>query len=597
MKMTSPLLRCLGASLTTVAVFAFAPLVTADTVLERLQSKSYFSTLVTAIEVAGLSDALSDESASFTVLAPTNAAFEAVPEKTLAFLLDNPDQLADLLLYHVLGDEVSYYELESGSYTTLAGTDISVDVRRFFFWFRVVNVNNARVTRANLHADNGVVHTLDAVLDPEFMETPTLRELLDDPEVGNYSTLDSLLDLAGYSDTLDAEYRHFTLLAPSDEAFAEVPEEALAALADDLPQLRKVLRNHIAPGAVFSTDLEDGGTVRTYAGQSLPVTIDDAGVTIGGATVENPDVEASNGVLHGIDAVLLIAPPQSIVDVAETREDLSTFVTALDVAGLTETFDQTRKYPSYTVFVPSNAAFDALPEGVLSSLVADPEALGNVLGLHVVRGRFASSDLRDGQVLHALNGGRLTISIGEGGVSVNEAGVAEVDIQAANGIIHVIDAVIAEDPFTVADFVASNPRLSTLNAALGAADLAGALDGDGEVTLFAPLNSAFDKLPEGTVEALLNDIPTLSAILTYHVVGGTNTIEDLAEAGTATTLQGDDVTISTKTFRFWFWTFTRYSVNGVHIYSTNIETDNGIVHIIADVLIPPESEEEGDPSE
>ena len=92
----------------------------------------------------------------------------------------------------------------------------------------------------------------------------------------------------------------------------------------------------------------------------------------------------------------------AIVDViAQSDENLSTLVFALETAGLVETFDQPVAHPSYTVFAPENAAFAALPDGVLDSLVADPAALGDVLGLHVVRGRLSSSDLRDGQVLHA----------------------------------------------------------------------------------------------------------------------------------------------------------------------------------------------------
>ena len=197
--------------------------------------------------------------------------------------------------------------------------------------------------------------------------------------------------------------------------------------------------------------------------------------------------------------------------------------------------------------------------------------------------------------MSALNGGSLNIRIDEdGSVVVNNATVVSADLKAVNGVVHIIDEVLSDDRFTIADLVRSRSYLSTLAAALDATNLTSALDGTDELTLFAPLDSAFEKLPEGTLEALLADPEALSNILRFHVAGGIQTKDDLAETGGTDSLQGGRLDLEIKSIRIWWWNFNVISVNGVRIISTDLKTDNGIVHLIAGVLIPPDgADEEG----
>ena len=193
----------------------------------------------------------------------------------------------------------------------------------------------------------------------------------------------------------------------------------------------------------------------------------------------------------------------------------------------------------------------------------------------------------------ALNGGYLNIKIDDGGgVMVNNASVVTPDLRAANGVVHIIDAVLAEDSFTVADLIKGKSYLSTLTAALEATGLDSAIDGEGEFTVFAPLDSAFAALPEGTVEALLGDLPTLSDILLFHVAPGTQTKSDLAASGGTSTLQGGQLELEIKKVRIWWWHFNIITINGVRVVSTDLKADNGVVHLIAGVLLPSPAEEE-----
>ena len=119
------------------------------------------------------------------------------------------------------------------------------------------------------------------------------------------------------------------------------------------------------------------------------------------------------------------------------------------------------------------------------------------------------------------------------------------------------------------------------------------------MTLFAPINRAFDKLPEGTLEALLADPDALSDILLFHVAAGRQTKSDLAETGGTDSLQGGALDLEIKSVRFWFWRFNIITVNDVRIIATDLRADNGVVHLITDVLLPPAppAEEGGDDEE
>lgn len=133
-------------------------------------------------------------------------------------------------------------------------------------------------------------------------------------------------------------------------------------------------------------------------------------------------------------------PTQNIVEVASSNPDFSTLVTAVQTAGLVETLSGEGPF---TVFAPTNAAFDALPEGTLEDLLADPEALANILTYHVVSGRVPAADVVGLSSATTVQGQDITIEVVDGSVVLNgDVNVTATDIQASNGIIHVIDAVL-----------------------------------------------------------------------------------------------------------------------------------------------------------
>jgi uncharacterized surface protein with fasciclin (FAS1) repeats len=133
--------------------------------------------------------------------------------------------------------------------------------------------------------------------------------------------------------------------------------------------------------------------------------------------------------------------PKDVVDVAIGSPDHTTLVAAVKAAGLVETL---KGAGPFTVFAPTNAAFNALPAGTVDGLLK-PESKADLTGIltyHVVAGAVKAADLKDGQKIKTLQGGELTVSIKDGKVMINGANVTAADLAGSNGVVHVIDAVL-----------------------------------------------------------------------------------------------------------------------------------------------------------
>jgi len=251
---------------------------------------------------------------------------------------------------------------------------------------------------------------------------------------GKFGTLVTAIKTAGLVDTLKGE-GPFTVFAPTDEAFAKLPKGTVDALLKDPPKLRAILKYHVVSGKVSSADVVKLTSAKTLLGQN--VKIDAAkGVKINDSTVLDADVACQNGLVHVIDTVLL--PQDDIVDVAGKAGDFKTLLTALEAADLVDTL---RGEGPFTVFAPADAAFAKLPPGTLEGLLKDPAKLKSVLTYHVASGEVTADKVAKLQEVKTVNGKSAKIDT-SAGVKIDNAKVLKTDIKAANGVIHVIDAVI-----------------------------------------------------------------------------------------------------------------------------------------------------------
>ncbi len=411
-----------------------------------------FNTLVTAVTAAGLAETLSGEG-NFTVFAPTDDAFAALPAGTVEALLADPQgALTNVLLYHVVDGKVMASDVvELDSATTLSGEDIAISASDAGVFLN----ENVQVIITDIEADNGVIHVIDAVLLPPSMmaeeELPSIAEIA--AEAGNFNTLLAALEAAGLAETFAGE-GSFTVFAPTDDAFAALPEGTVEALlADPEGALTDILTYHVVEGKVMASDVVNLDAAPTLNGKEISIMVDGDSVILNETVkVTATDIEASNGVIHVIDAVLL--PPademmegemmeakQSIAEIAAEAGTFNTLLAALEAAGLAETF---AGEGSFTVFAPTDDAFAALPEGTIEALLADPEgALTDILTYHVVDGKVMASDVVSLDEATTLNGQTIKITVDGDSVILNDTVmVIATDIEASNGVIHVIDAVL-----------------------------------------------------------------------------------------------------------------------------------------------------------
>ncbi len=615
------------------------------------------SSLEAAVIKADLVETLQGEG-PFTVFAPTDDAFAALfmalgSEYTSLDDFDTEEEIAllrDILLYHVLPVQVLEADLSEGEVATaLEGNSIAVIATDATFVIGDASETNAGIVATDNIVTNGVAHVIDKVLLPQsavdFLATLEMQNIVEIAiATDDLSLLVEALTAAnaGLVEALSGE-GPFTVFAPTNKAFADLLEvlgDNYSSLADfdtqeELDLLVSILTYHVVPEvAAFSTDLTDGQEVTTLNGATLTIGVNGNGVSVSDTTddpahVDIPDVDASNGVVHVIDKVLL---PQeavdfvtqlnmkNIVELAIATDDLSLLVEALTTAnaGLVEALSGEGPF---TVFAPTNQAFADLL-GVLGDdyhSLADFDTqeeldlLVSILTYHVVSGVEAfSTDLTDGQQVTTLNGATLTIGVNGNGVSVSDvtddpAHVDIPDVDASNGVVHVIDKVLL--PQEAVDFVTqlnmknivelavATDDLSLLVEALTTANagLVEALSGEGPFTVFAPDNHAFVDLLEvlGDDYHSLADFDTqeeldlLVSILTYHVVSGVEAFStDLTDGQQVTTLNGATLTIGVNG--------NGVSVSDVtddpaHVDIPDVDASNGVVHVIDKVLLPQEA--------
>ncbi len=399
----------------------------------------------------------------------------------------------------------------------------------------------------------------------------------------DFNVLVAALEATGLDDALKGP-GPFTVFAPTDAAFAALPDGTVEALLGDLDALTRILKYHVAAGEVPASEVVklDGKSAETIGGELVWIELKDGKVYVNDAEVIITDIYASNGIIHVIDAVLV---PMDIVETASADGRFETLVTAVGAAGLADALSAPNG--PYTVFAPTDDAFAALPEGTVGALLADIPALQRVLKYHVASGLLPASEVvkLDGKSAETIGGELVWIELKDGKVYVNDAEVIITDVKTSNGIIHVIDAVLV--PMDIVETASADGRFETLVTAVGAAGLADALSApNGPYTVFAPTDDAFAALPEGTVGALLADIPTLTSILTYHVLGGV--YDSTAVVGwdggtTPATLNGATIEVDVHGNVV----LNAGTANPATIIIVDVKTSNGIIHAIDAVLIPP----------
>jgi uncharacterized surface protein with fasciclin (FAS1) repeats len=403
--------------------------------------------LKAALDQEGL-DAALVQNPNVTVFAPTNDAFDALAadlNTDIAGLLALSN-LSDILTYHVLTSTVPASAVSNGAIVNpiFTGNSIKMTVTSNSEIF----ANHAFVSGADLFADNGVVHSIDDVL----LSDETVVDVAID---NGFSTLATAVITAELLPALTDPFAELTVFAPSNDAFDNV----VAELGTDIPgllalsNLADILTYHVLGSEVASSAINNGDIVVALStSNTLKLSATAGGdVYVNQAMVTMADISADNGVVHVLDAVVL--PNETVVDVA-IDNGFTTLTTAVVTAELLSTLSD--PFAEYTIFAPTNDAFDSLAVTLgtdLAGILALPN-LSDILLYHVVSGTVLSTGLTAGDV-PTLNGLSVTVDL-TAGVMINDATVTLADVTADNGVVHVIDGVLLPIPLSVNEMGAIN---------------------------------------------------------------------------------------------------------------------------------------------
>jgi len=263
-------------------------------------------------------------------------------------------------------------------------------------------------------------------------------------EAGSFKTLAAALQAGELVGALQGD-GPFTVFAPSDAAFAKLPKGTLEMLLkpENKARLVELLKFHVVSGRVGAAEVVKLSAADTLNGQRLSIRAEEGAVAVGGAKVVQTDIACSNGVIHVVDSVLMPAT-DDLVTLAQKAGTFQTLLTAAKAAGLAETL---MKGGPFTMLAPSDAAFDKLPAGTLESLVRpeNKEKLARLLKAHVLEGRVFSDQVAALHEAPTLAGVPVAITKQGQGLVVGGARVLAADLQARNGVVHVIDSVIVPD--------------------------------------------------------------------------------------------------------------------------------------------------------
>ncbi len=465
---------------------------------------------------------------------------------------------------------------------------------------------NKRLAVAILVGTLGITATVLPATAATKKKTPTktvkAKDIVDTAVgAGSFKTLAAALTAADLVSTLKGP-GPFTVFAPTDAAFAKIPKADLDAILADKKKLTEILTYHVVAGSVPAKTVLTlaGKSAKTVNGAEVKIGVSGGKVTLNGnVNVTAVDVKASNGIIHVIDTVLLppaaaapvttVAPLKDIVDTAVGAGSFKTLAAALTAADLVSTL---KGAGPFTVFAPTDAAFAKIPKADLDAILADKKKLTEILTYHVVAGSVPASTVLtlDGKSAKTVNGAEVKIGVSGGKVTLNgNVNVTAVDVKASNGIIHVIDSVLLPPVAgpapvaggrTIIDVATANGSFKTLLAAVDAAGLTATLKSAGPFTVFAPNDHAFAVLPQEIIASLLKpeNKKALTDILTYHVTPGKLGAAQVLANAELSTVNGKKSKITLVNGRPF--------INGAAIKITDIETSNGVIHVIDTVMLP-----------
>ncbi|XP_040847422.1 periostin isoform X1 [Ochotona curzoniae] len=500
---------------------------------------------------------------SFTYFAPSNEAWANLDTDIRRGLESNVNvELLNALHSHMVNKRMLTKDLKSGMVIPSMYNNLGLFINHYPNG--VVTVNCARVIHGNQIATNGVVHVIDRVLTQIGTSIQDFIEAEDD--------LSSFRAAAITSDILETLGRdgHFTLFAPTNEAFEKLPRGVLERIMGDKVASEALMKYHILNTLQCSEAITGGAVFETAEGNTIEIGCEGDSITINGIKMVNKkDIVTNNGVIHLIDEVLIPDSAKQVLELGGKQQ--TTFTDLVAQLGLASSL---KPDGEYTLLAPMNNAFSD------DTLSMDQRLLKLILQNHILKVKVGLNELYNGQILETIGGKKLRVFVYRTGVCIENSCMVRGSKQGRNGAIHIFREIIKPAEKSLHEKLRQDKRFSIFLSLLEAADLKDLLTQPGDWTLFAPTNDAFKELTNEEKEILIRDKNALQNIILYHLTPGVF-IGKGFEPGVTNilkTTQGSKIYLKGVN--------DTLLVNELKSKESDIMTTNGVIHVVDKLLYP-----------
>ncbi|XP_020825623.1 periostin isoform X5 [Phascolarctos cinereus] len=500
---------------------------------------------------------------SYTFFAPSNEAWDNLDSDIRRGLESNVNvELLNALHSHMVNKRMLTKDLKNGMIVPSMYNNLGLFINHYPNG--VVTVNCARIIHGNQIATNGVVHVIDRVLTQIGTSIQDFLEAEDD--------LSSFRAAAITSDLLEALGRdgHFTLFAPTNEAFEKLPRGVLERIMGDKVASEALLKYHILNTLQCSEAIMGGAVFETLEGNTIEIGCDGESLSVNGVKMVNrKDIVTNNGVIHLIDQVLIPDSAKQVIELAGKQQ--TTFTDLMAQLGLAS---HLKPDGEYTLLAPTNNAFTD------DTLSMDQRLLKLILQNHILKVKVGLNELYNGQHLETLGGKQLRVFVYRTAICIENSCMLRGSKQGRNGAIHVFQEIIKPAEKSLHETLKQDKRFSIFLNLLEAADLKDILIQPGEWTLFVPTNDAFKGLTNEEKEILIRDKNALQNIILYHLTPGVF-IGKGFEPGVTNilkTTQGSKIFLKGVN--------NTLLVNEVKSKESDVMTTNGVIHVVDKLLYP-----------
>uniref|UniRef100_A0A8B9YS21 Periostin n=1 Tax=Bos mutus grunniens TaxID=30521 RepID=A0A8B9YS21_BOSMU len=499
---------------------------------------------------------------SFTYFAPSNEAWDNLDSDIRRGLSNVNVELLNALHSHMVNKRMLTKDLKNGMIIPSMYNNLGLFINHYPNG--VVTVNCARIIHGNQIATNGVVHVIDRVLTQIGTSIQDFIEAEDE--------LSSFRAAAITSDILETLGRdgHFTLFAPTNEAFEKLPRGVLERIMGDKVASEALMKYHILNTLQCSEAIMGGAVFETLEGNTIEIGCDGDSITVNGIKMVNKkDIVTNNGVIHLIDQVLVPDSAKQVIELAGNQQ--TTFTDLVAQLGLASAL---RPDGEYTLLAPVNNAFSD------DTLSMDQRLLKLILQNHILKVKIGLNELYNGQKLETIGGKQLRVFVYRTAVCIENSCMVRGSKQGRNGAIHIFQEIIKPAEKSLHEKLKQDKRFSIFLSLLEAADLKELLTQPGDWTLFVPTNDAFKGMTNEEKEILIRDKNALQNIILYHLTPGVF-IGKGFEPGVTNilkTTQGSKIYLKGVN--------DTLLVNELKSKESDIMTTNGVIHVVDKLLYP-----------